>query len=65
MIDESSRNTKDSQCFYVSRLWSRCCTMSLRNLLVRGSATDSNDVKISIIQLGVVRCSYIAVRDEH
>ena len=29
-----------------------------------GSVTDSDDVKVSNIQLGVVRCSHTAVRDE-
>jgi len=64
----------------VSRLQSCCCTNPSRNLLLReiddneietvvyepiSSAADSDDdVKVSSIQLGVVRCSHTTVKDE-
>ena len=67
--------------FQVTRLQSCCCTASLRNLLIKevdddeiktvineptGSTTDfHDDVRIFSIQLSLVRCSHIVVRDEN
>ena len=80
MIGESSINVKDSQRFKCQGYGHIVAQCPSRNLLVReadddeietvvyeptGSATDSNDdVRVSSIQLSVVRCSRTAVRDE-
>jgi len=80
VIGESSKNVKCSQCFKCQGYDHVVAQCPSKNLLVRGSwwwwveivvygsngtATDSDDdVRVSSIQLGVIRCSHIDVRDE-
>jgi len=78
VIGESSRNIKGSRyfkCQCYSHVIAHCPS---KNFLVReadddeietvyeptSNATDFNDVRISSIQLGVVRCSHTAVSNE-
>jgi len=80
VISESSKNAKDSQCFKCQGCGHVIAQCLSRNLLIRetdddeiettvheptSSATDSDDdVRVSRIQLSIVRCSHTAVRDE-
>ena len=78
MTCEFSRNTKGSQCFKCQG-YVYIAAQYPRNFLIKktddeietvvykptGSTIDSDDdVGISSIQLGIVRCSHIAVKDE-
>ena len=80
VVGESSRNTKGIRCFKCQDYGHVTAQCPSKNLLIKkadddeietivyesaGSATDSDDdVRICSIQLGVVRCSHIVVRDE-
>jgi len=81
VIGESSRNAKGSQYFKCQGYDHVVAHCPSRNLLVReaddneikiivyeptGSATDfDDDVRISSIHFGVVRCAHTTVRDEN
>ena len=80
VISKSFKNAKGNQCFKCQEYDHIVAQCPSRNILIKeddgneietivyaptGSATDSNDdVRISSIQLGVVRCSHIAVNNE-
>ena len=81
VIEKSSRNTKGGQCISVKTMVTLLHNVPIGIFLVRkadddeieivvykptGSATDSDDdVRISSVQMGVIRCSHTTIRDEN
>ena len=80
MIGESCRNAKGSQCFKYQDYGHFAAQYPSRNLLISeadddeidiivyeltGSTINSDDVRISNIQLGVIKCSHTTIIDEN